>query len=658
MRELRAKLKAIQRANPAHIRVRVIEPTSAFDELGRQAQDEFGIKPRDTEVDRAMGRQTRAFFLGARVSTGSRTQVIEYFDPGQSVEYELVRAIRGVSQFEASESKDSKAPTTKRSTKRVIGIAETDLKIDGGMDFAMMQMGGGMNEKWSIVKEWEKQYTVRTSVNLDQPVATGIDVLVVPQVSSLTDGQVENLHDWIWKGGPTLLIDDAVPYFVRNSDSLRPDQPRRRSNGNPMMGMPEESGPPKGDVQRLYKGLGLDWENAQVLWSKYNPSHELRDKLPSFFVWAYRAHGSFAKDGPVGNIDAALFPLPGSIRPLATKPESLTFTGLVSPVKLAPFGTNNFKDMVDRGRLTQDGSPLVDESQPRPADDQTFIIAEVRGAMPAIFERLDAADAAAAEQIDAEAKAKADEQAKNAPAKDAKPEEPKPATATKPTPRKGVVWDKQRPVHVIAVSDVDFLSDQMFSIYLNRDNQVGKNEAFRFLLEQRNIQLAANLIDTLVKDESLMPLRSRFPQPRPLRRLEDIRKDNATAMSKQVEEINAKLKAQIVSKNAEFETKINQIQQDPNLDDMARMQKIGLENSRGISSLQVDIANLERGAAKDRQRLEDQAERQFQTAINTIRVRLILIPAIILLALTAVIWLHRRSTERSHIPTSRKRSQP
>lgn len=69
------------------------------------------------------GKDNVDVFLGAVVSCGARTQKIEYFDPGLSVEYELVRAIRTVSQEK----------------KKVVGVVETDLKLMGGFDMQARQ---------------------------------------------------------------------------------------------------------------------------------------------------------------------------------------------------------------------------------------------------------------------------------------------------------------------------------------------------------------------------------------------------------------------------------------------------------------------------------------------------------------------------------------
>ena len=140
-KEVLDKLKALERARTGLITVDIKRPNDALDEAGVLAGREYNLKPRKQMVDTVAGKEPADVFLGAAVTCGGHTQVIDYFDPGLSVEYELVRAVRAVA-------------ATK---KRVLGIATTDLDINGGFDYATSQM----NQPWEIVNEWKKQYEVR-----------------------------------------------------------------------------------------------------------------------------------------------------------------------------------------------------------------------------------------------------------------------------------------------------------------------------------------------------------------------------------------------------------------------------------------------------------------------------------------------------------------
>ena len=140
--------------------------------------------------------------LGVAFTSGLEEVVIPFFDRGLPVEYELTRSIRVVS----------------RSDRKKVGILNTDAKMMGGFDMRSM----GQNPEWSIVTELKKQYEV-SSVSPDAPIPTDLDVLLVAQPSSLTQKQIDNLTDYVKKGGPTLLFLDPLPV---DNPPISPESPQ------------------------------------------------------------------------------------------------------------------------------------------------------------------------------------------------------------------------------------------------------------------------------------------------------------------------------------------------------------------------------------------------------------------------------------------------
>ena len=69
--------------------------------------------------DTVAGKEQVEIFMGVAITSGKKTEVIQYFDPGLSVEYELARTIR----------------TVGTPTKKVLGVVKTELKVMG--DFNM-----------------------------------------------------------------------------------------------------------------------------------------------------------------------------------------------------------------------------------------------------------------------------------------------------------------------------------------------------------------------------------------------------------------------------------------------------------------------------------------------------------------------------------------
>ena len=321
--QLLNKLQAMDRSQGSRIEVVVRRPTDALDAIGQEAADHFNVNPRPVIVETITGRDQRDIFLGAVVRSGAATQTIEYFDPGLSVEYELVRAVRAVSDQD----------------KKTLGIVQTDMNVMGGYDFETRQM----QQPWAIVEEWEKQYDVR-EINLDEAVDEEIDVLVAVQPSRLSQDHIVRLHDAIWQGVPTVILEDPLPLF--SGPMMGTSQPKQ-APGQGGMGGP--GGPPvNGDIIPLVKGLGLDLRPSAVAWSDYNPSHEFRRLWPRDLVWAMREFDSIGESVMTTGIDSLLLPWPGSFRRANDGGDNLRITALVSPTAQAAHGTTDFSEHFSR----------------------------------------------------------------------------------------------------------------------------------------------------------------------------------------------------------------------------------------------------------------------------------------------------------------------
>ena len=212
-REIENTLAAIKRFS-SNIRVDVHHPVDELDKDGQLASREYGLKSRTVIKDEVTGREPEEIYMGAAITSGGNNQVIDYYDPGLSVEYEIMRAIESVSQDK----------------KQTLGIAETDMHMNGGFDMQMAMSGGGMMRPWEVVKEWEKQYKVQP-VNLDQEIDPTIGVLVVAEPSSLTQPQIEHLHHYIFQGRPARSCSRTPPTSARaapGADAQPAEEARQR----------------------------------------------------------------------------------------------------------------------------------------------------------------------------------------------------------------------------------------------------------------------------------------------------------------------------------------------------------------------------------------------------------------------------------------------
>jgi ABC-2 type transport system permease protein len=606
-KEVEDKLKAVGRASGL-VKIDIKHPADALDDDGAMATREFGLKPRKVPSDEVTGVEMKDVFLGAAVACGGNTQVIEHFDPGLSVEYELVRAVRGVA-----------IPK-----KRVLGVAQTDLQITGGFDF----QSGGMIPEWEIVKEWRHQYDVRP-VNLDSDVAAEVEVLVVPQPSSLTQPQIEHLHDYIWSGRSALLLEDPVPVLDGKAE-LIPSRPKKSQNPYGGMGGQDESGPKKGDIKPLFKALGLDYDESQVVSSDYDPAHIFRGRLPGTFVWIDRTQTKGETDsGATAGISSLLMPFCGELKVASDKYSALSVTPLVRATPGAPWGRVPMSEVVHFDYM---GRMDWEREQPRIRDvgdkmNPPILAVEITGHMAAAYPEVDPS---------------------------AKPE-PKPGEVGPPTPEKKAGVPSAKPIHVIVVADTDCFSPMFYQIYRNQDGQAN-NDQLRALADLRNVQFAGNAVDQLFNDKAFLDLRTRRPERRSLKRIDDSLLATQERVRQDTEKAMGDAEAQIERIRGDFQRELAKIDEREDLDENLKAQQKATATINGNRKVEVAIneINLERdhklAEAKATQR------RELEATENRVRWLAVGIPAVALLALVLAVFANRLASERAHIPASRKRS--
>jgi ABC-2 type transport system permease protein len=610
-KEVTDKLFAVERSSAGKVQVQLYRPKNPLDEEGQKATKEFGLKPFRAIVESVSGRKPQDVFLSAAVVSGSRLQNISSFDPGLSVEYELVRAVRTVGS--------AKRP--------VIGIGTTDLKMTADFDFQT----GQMRQAWELIEELKKQYEIR-EVSFDDAVPDEVEVLVVPLPSSLSDAQLEKLHDYVWAGRPTLIMDDPLPAFT--SPMLGMGQPKRPAGGNPMM--QQQGQEQKGDISKLYKALGLEFNPNSVVWSDFNPSQQFRGNMPPAIVWLARDQQSIESSVVTTGIDSVVLPFPGAINVLDGKPESLTVTPLLRPSNKSKWGRHQFSDYFAMGFMgmqqTQPKRFIPGDPSRRPS-----LAVEVTGVMPSAYPKPDpTAKPASASADDKENEAAA-------------------SAAAGPAMKVGV--PSAKPVRVVVVADTDFISDGIFGLYRNVGNQAGRDE-MAVLRNLRNVQFIANAVDALAADQDFLSLRTRRPQARPLTRIQDV--ITQTDTDKRIRLEDAANNAEIAIKKAQDDyAKANEkIDAQVDLDENAKAQLKANKEAEESRKLQKNLATIEYEkdvATRDAEIIQDQTISRHLLSVKWFAVG---IPAFVMLILVLGVASLRLRSERSHIPASRKRSQP
>lgn len=609
--EVLDKLTALERSSGGKVTVEKSFPKNPLDADGQRATREFGLKPFQATVETVSGRKPQDVFLGAAVVSGSRTQLINAFDPGLSVEYELVRAVRTVGS--------AKRP--------VVGIGQTDLKITADFDFQT----GQMRPAWELVEELKKQYEIR-EVSFDADVPPEVEILVVPLPSSLTQPQIEKLHDYVWSGRPALILEDPLPAF--SGPMLAPSQPKR-SGGNPMM--QQQAPEQKGDIGALYRALGLDFNLNSIVWSDFNPSHTFRARMPPAIVWVMRDQQSIESNVVTTGIDSVVLPFPGAITIADNKPESLTVTPLLRPAQGTKWGRHQFSDYFSQGFMgmqqTEPKRYIPGDAAKRPA-----LAVEVTGVMPSAFAKPDP-DAKPADKPAAEGEKKEDAA------------DPVAEVKTKT----GV--PSAKPVRVIVIADTDFASNGIFGLYRNVGNDMSRDDA-AVLRGLRNVQFIANAVDALAADQDFLALRTRRPQARPLDRIQNVIVETTRVKREMLESAVNKAETAIANANAEFAKANEKIDAQGDLDESAKLQLKASresEESRKLTKTLAEIEYQKNVDTRDADIIQDQTIGRHLLSIKWFAVG---IPACVMLILVLAVASLRLRSERSHIPASRKRSQP
>lgn len=332
MRELQAS------AGPG-LTVRILEPALHSQEA-EEATANYGIEARPV-ISREAGRVGETpIFLGVAMVSGPHEEVIPFLDRGLSVEYELVRALRSVTQEK----------------KKVVGVFRTDATIMGNFDLQARRQ----QPAWRVINELRKQYEVR-SLNPDAEIPTDIDVLFVPQLPSLTQPQMEFVKAYVDAGRPALITADPMPLF---SLALSPSEPKPPPPGqqNQMFGM-QQPGEDKGDYVGILNHIGVSWDPTKIVLDVENPHPGFLDAPPHVVFVSKRGDGSdpFGEgaDPVVAGLSEVVVLFGGALQ--AAPGHEAEFVPLLTTGPQSGF--NAFSEMTDRHILFGVQGPIVPQKR-------------------------------------------------------------------------------------------------------------------------------------------------------------------------------------------------------------------------------------------------------------------------------------------------------
>jgi ABC-2 type transport system permease protein len=465
-------------------------------------------------------------------------------------------------------------------TRSIRVVSRTGRKKVGILNTDARLMGGfemrsmGQTPEWSIVTELKKQYEV-SSVAPDVALPTDLDALLVAQPSSLTQKQIDNLVDYVKKGRPALLFLDPFP--VDNPQNS-PEVPKAPPGGPFGGGQPPE---PKGNLQPLLDLIGLDWPTTEIVWNEYNPMPQLAE-LPPEVVFISKGSGAaepFNRDQIISSgLQEVVLLFPGLLRPRSgAGPE---FTPLLRTDNRG--GTINWSEIAQQGMFGISG--INPNRRHFPSGTAYTLAARLKGT----------------------------------PAADSSKKAEKPAA-----------------IHVIAIADLDLISEQFFEMRRRKIEN----------LDFDNVTFVLNCVDALAGDEGFVGLRKRRATHRTLLRVEAQSKQFIEQRQKETKDAEDAAKEKLGQAQKRLDQQVEAVRARKDIDERAK--EIRLITLQEVANRRLDVekTNIEDEKRRKIQESKAETEQQVRAIQNQIRVLATFVPPMPALVLGLLVFFVRFGRE-------------
>ncbi|QDV75556.1 Gldg family protein [Botrimarina mediterranea] len=589
-RDLISTLSELSSLSGGKIRVTKHEIEN-FSEEATLAEKRFGIEARSVATKDRGSRTTQEIFLGAAFTCGLDKVVIPFIDKGVPAEYEVIRSITTVAQEK----------------RQRLGVLKTAANLYGG--FTMQ----GPIPKARIVEELEKQYDV-VEVDPANPITERFDVLLAVQPSSLGPAELDNFVDAVRSGQPVAIFEDPAPQLWRDVvGTAEPNPPQ----GGGMMGMfgGGQPGAPKGDINQLWKTLGVEVAGDEVIYQEFNPYPRAGSGPDAITpAWVFVDEGEPGAEQPFNPDDAIvsglrqlLFFYPGAVE--QSDGSKLEFTPLAT--------TGNLTGYVPQSELRRAQGNMALPF--RPTGSPYIMAARVSGVA-------DDREQLSLDELDKKSDDDEEDQADAAEKKE------------------------EVTINAVVVSDIDALSDVFFAI-----REMGEEEDAIVQWNFQNVAFVLNTLDSLAGDDRFLEVRKRTRNHRILEKIEEATKKHRDLAAENREKFIEDAKAQIQGVQEEFSKKIAEIQTNTDLSALEKRQRVEQAQVLYGRSTEVRVAKLQ--AERDRQ--IRQSERDLAAQVRGVqdfyKLSAVLVPPILPILLAMLVYFHRRESEREGVSKTRLR---
>ncbi|MFZ5979263.1 MAG: Gldg family protein [Candidatus Zixiibacteriota bacterium] len=468
-----------------------------------------------------------------------------------------------------------------KTERKKIGVLNTPAKLFGGLDFNTMSN----TPPWSIVQELQKQYEV-VQVSAKEPITEPMDALLAVLPSSLTQIEMDNLKNYILQGHSTLLMVDPLPI---NHVELSPILPSDVQT-NPFARNQQPAPEPKGDIQSFMTDIGVNWVSTQIVWDSYNPHPDLI-QVPSEIIFVGKGSGSseaFAEMNPASSgLQEMILLYPGYLFKSPAKNfsfQALLRTGYVS-------GALNWDRIVQRGFF---GLQLNRNPRRMPTNESYILAAQVSGST------------VSTDSVS--------------------------------------MSNKTESINAIVIADVDFISEQFFSLRSHGIENITLDNVTFFL----------NCMDVLAGDESFVELRKKRLKHRTLETVEAQTKEFVERRIQEEKEAEDNAQKALNEAQQRLNEKVAMVQDRTDLDDQTK--GIMTKNLQEVENRRFEVVKTNIEARKEAMiaRSKEKMETDVKSIQSRIKTLAVLLPPIPVFTLGVVIFIRRRKREKEGAAAARR----
>ena len=559
-----------------------------FGEEAELAEKNFGITPQRQAVATSADQDVEEFFMGLAITSGLDKVVTPFVNKGIPIEYELIRSIMTVSS----------------NTRKKIGVIDTGIRI--------MNPDGSQRGEWPLITELRKQYDV-SSIDAAQPIRGAYDAILAVQPSMLSPDAFDHFVDAVRSGIPTAVLEDPLPYFY--PPSMPGTAEPKQSQQMQMMGMfgggQEE---PKGDIEQLWRLLGIRSNPMEVVWQKYEPEQSVRSMQDDQWVFIDHGNGSpapFNEELEISSgLNQLLFLYPGALA--KAEDSKLKFEQILST------GVGNSGTVIARmlQRFNPERMSPNGEGMPRnfTPTDSYILAAKITGEAPED-------DAALATPLDA----KVD-----------------PADAAEKEKK-----DAQKEMNVVVVSDIDWIIPSFFYI------REGGEEAF--LPATQNVTFILNIIDSLAGDDRFVEIRKRARVHRTLTKIDEATRESRDEANKDEQDFIKEITAKETDAREAMAKKIEEVESRAELSEREKDVLLEQVRMREQDKLDAQVRSLATDRSRQIKQIEYNLDQNIRTVQDKYKLYAILIPPIPPLLLALAVFFRRRELERQGVARERLR---